>query len=189
VAAAHVDGGRGDVDARRSGEREHSSAERADERSDVGDVGAGLDANERAARDDLDDAGRRGPGALGTATSIGTMAVDPCFARVSRASSYDHHLSVPDLTPALFANVSAVAPLRRHRSTVACHHALVRRVFFMRRDRRRPAATAQQRGRSDGYCELNGRNPIDYLADVLLRIDRHPVSRIDELLPDAWTTA
>jgi hypothetical protein len=36
-------------------------------------------------------------------------------------------------------------------------------------------------------CELNGKNPIDYLADVLLRIDRHPVSRIDELLPDAWT--
>jgi transposase len=38
-------------------------------------------------------------------------------------------------------------------------------------------------------CELNGKNPIDYLADVLLRIDRHPVSRIDELLPDAWTPA
>jgi transposase len=37
-------------------------------------------------------------------------------------------------------------------------------------------------------CELNGINPIAYLADVLLRIDRHPAARIDELLPDAWTS-
>ena len=35
-------------------------------------------------------------------------------------------------------------------------------------------------------CELNGVNPIAYLADVLTRIDRHPATRIDELLPDAW---
>lgn len=38
-------------------------------------------------------------------------------------------------------------------------------------------------------CELHGVNPIAYLSDVLLRIDRHPASRIDELLPDAWATA
>lgn len=36
-------------------------------------------------------------------------------------------------------------------------------------------------------CELNGVNPIAYLEDVLLRIDKHPAARIDELLPDAWT--
>jgi transposase len=36
-------------------------------------------------------------------------------------------------------------------------------------------------------CELNGVNPIAYLSDVLLRIDRHPAARIDELLPDAWS--
>jgi transposase len=35
-------------------------------------------------------------------------------------------------------------------------------------------------------CELNGINPIEYLTDVLIRVDRHPASRIDELLPDAW---
>ena len=36
-------------------------------------------------------------------------------------------------------------------------------------------------------CELNGINPIAYLTDVLHRVDRHPASRIDELLPDAWS--
>ena len=35
-------------------------------------------------------------------------------------------------------------------------------------------------------CELNGINPVSYLADVLLRVDRHPAAKIDELLPDAW---
>lgn len=35
-------------------------------------------------------------------------------------------------------------------------------------------------------CELNGVNPIAYLTDVLHRVDHHPASRIDELLPDAW---
>lgn len=32
-------------------------------------------------------------------------------------------------------------------------------------------------------CELNGVNPIKYLADVLKRINDHPNSRIDDLLP------
>lgn len=35
-------------------------------------------------------------------------------------------------------------------------------------------------------CELNGANPVEYLADVLLRVDRHPAARIDDLLPDRW---
>lgn len=35
-------------------------------------------------------------------------------------------------------------------------------------------------------CEANGINPIDYLADVLIRIHDHPASRIDELLPIRW---
>jgi transposase len=38
-----------------------------------------------------------------------------------------------------------------------------------------------------GTCEANGINPIDYLADVLLRVQTHPASRIDELLPHNWT--
>jgi transposase len=36
-------------------------------------------------------------------------------------------------------------------------------------------------------CEANGINPINYLADVLLRVQTHPASRIDELLPHNWT--
>ncbi len=35
-------------------------------------------------------------------------------------------------------------------------------------------------------CETNGGNPIDYLTDVLIRIQTHPASRIDELLPHRW---
>ena len=35
-------------------------------------------------------------------------------------------------------------------------------------------------------CEANGVNPVDYLADVLIRVQTHPASRIDELLPQNW---
>ena len=35
-------------------------------------------------------------------------------------------------------------------------------------------------------CEANGVNPVAYLADVLLRVQAHPASRIDELLPHNW---
>lgn len=35
-------------------------------------------------------------------------------------------------------------------------------------------------------CEVNGVNPVAYLADVLLRVQTHPASRIDELLPHNW---
>ena len=35
-------------------------------------------------------------------------------------------------------------------------------------------------------CELNGINPQQYLADVLIRIQSHPASQIDELLPQNW---
>ena len=37
-----------------------------------------------------------------------------------------------------------------------------------------------------GTCEVNGINPIPYLADVLIRVQTHPASRIDELLPHNW---
>jgi transposase len=36
-------------------------------------------------------------------------------------------------------------------------------------------------------CEANGVNPADYLADVLIRVQTHPASRIDELLPHRWS--
>jgi transposase len=36
-------------------------------------------------------------------------------------------------------------------------------------------------------CEANQVNPVDYLADVLLRVQSHPASRVDELLPHNWT--
>ncbi len=35
-------------------------------------------------------------------------------------------------------------------------------------------------------CEAHGVDPIDYLRDVVLRVDIHPASRIDELLPQNW---
>ena len=38
-------------------------------------------------------------------------------------------------------------------------------------------------------CEANGVNPVDYLADVLLRVQTHPAARIDEMLPHRWSSA
>jgi transposase len=35
-------------------------------------------------------------------------------------------------------------------------------------------------------CEKNGVNAITYLTDVLIRVQTHPASRIDELLPHRW---
>ena len=35
-------------------------------------------------------------------------------------------------------------------------------------------------------CESHDVDPIEYLRDVLLRVDTHPASRIDELLPHRW---
>jgi transposase len=35
-------------------------------------------------------------------------------------------------------------------------------------------------------CEVNGVNPVQYLADVLIRVQSHPASKIDELLPHRW---
>jgi hypothetical protein len=35
-------------------------------------------------------------------------------------------------------------------------------------------------------CEVNGINPEEYLADVLLRVQTHPNSRLGELLPHEW---
>lgn len=36
-------------------------------------------------------------------------------------------------------------------------------------------------------CEEAGVNPHAYLADVLMRVQTHPASRVDELLPDRWS--
>jgi len=35
-------------------------------------------------------------------------------------------------------------------------------------------------------CEENGINPEAYAADVLMRVDHHPASKLDELLPQRW---
>ncbi len=35
-------------------------------------------------------------------------------------------------------------------------------------------------------CEANGVNPPEYLRDVLMRMQTHPMSRLDELLPHNW---
>jgi transposase len=36
-------------------------------------------------------------------------------------------------------------------------------------------------------CDLHDVDPLEYLRDVLLRVDTHPASRIDEILPHRWT--
>ncbi len=35
-------------------------------------------------------------------------------------------------------------------------------------------------------CRLNGVNPEAYLTDIITRIDTHPASRIETLLPWNW---
>jgi len=35
-------------------------------------------------------------------------------------------------------------------------------------------------------CRLHDVNPYTYLVDVLQRIDQHPASRVDELIPRIW---
>lgn len=35
-------------------------------------------------------------------------------------------------------------------------------------------------------CRLAGIDPVDYFADVLVRVGSHPASRIEELLPENW---
>jgi transposase len=35
-------------------------------------------------------------------------------------------------------------------------------------------------------CVANKVNPQAYLTDVIMRVQHHPQSRIDELLPDQW---
>lgn len=35
-------------------------------------------------------------------------------------------------------------------------------------------------------CEKHAVNPLDYLADVLIRVQGHPAARVRELLPDRW---
>jgi transposase len=34
--------------------------------------------------------------------------------------------------------------------------------------------------------EATGANPIEYFTDVLMRVQTHPASRIDEVLPHRW---
>jgi transposase len=38
-------------------------------------------------------------------------------------------------------------------------------------------------------CESREINPFDYLADVLMRVQDHPASAVDQLLPGAWAAA
>ncbi|HLS27115.1 MAG TPA: transposase domain-containing protein, partial [Opitutales bacterium] len=35
-------------------------------------------------------------------------------------------------------------------------------------------------------CRLSGINPESWFADILSRIDDHPASRIEELIPQNW---
>jgi transposase len=38
-------------------------------------------------------------------------------------------------------------------------------------------------------CRLHGVNPYDYIRDVLIRVQSHPASRLDELLPFNWKSS
>jgi transposase len=38
-------------------------------------------------------------------------------------------------------------------------------------------------------CEAHGVNPLEYLTDVLLRVQSHPRSKLAELLPSRWRSA
>ena len=38
-------------------------------------------------------------------------------------------------------------------------------------------------------CVANDINPQDYIAELLLRVQTHPASQIDELLPMNWQLA
>ncbi len=38
-------------------------------------------------------------------------------------------------------------------------------------------------------CEARSINPFAYLADVITRVQDHPASRLDELLPGNWAPA
>jgi transposase len=38
-------------------------------------------------------------------------------------------------------------------------------------------------------CESREINPFDYIADVLARVQDHPKSGLDDLLPGAWAAA
>jgi transposase len=37
-----------------------------------------------------------------------------------------------------------------------------------------------------GTCKLNGINPFDWLKNVLSRIGKHPINKVQELLPHNW---
>src|SRR5882724_7903611 len=89
-----------------------------------------------------------------TAISIGSIAVDPCAARVSRPSALDHQRSVVTERPSLSANCAAGTPLRRHRVTVFCHHALDRRLRSTRPIPEPNQPLAQVRAPQDGYLAV-----------------------------------
>lgn len=67
--------------------------------------------------------------------------------------------------------------------------------FVMVRRRREfwiAAVTEFERSKLTDYsliatCDLHDVDPLAYLRDVLLRVDTHPASDIDAILPHRWT--
>ena len=37
-------------------------------------------------------------------------------------------------------------------------------------------------------CRLHNVKPYEYIKDVLIRVQRHPQKKIDDLLPQNWST-
>jgi len=55
--------------------------------------------------------------------------------------------------------------------------------------RRQPRLRRQPRRSvlADRACDLHGVDPVEYLRDVLIRVDTRPAADIDALLPHRWT--
>jgi hypothetical protein len=103
-----------------------------------------------------------------TEISIGSIAADPCKARVSRPNLLDHPRSVITDNPSRAANSAALTPVLLQRDTVLDHHARDCRSRRSMPPIRPPSVSRRQlRARSDGYlptlCSSGGRP--SYLGD------------------------
>ncbi|TSC32019.1 IS66 family transposase [Corallococcus sp. Z5C101001] len=77
-------------------------------------------------------------------------------------------------------------PLDNNRSEAALRKAALGRKNFLFVGHEAAGANLAGLYALVATCEANGVNPEAYLADVLLRVQTHPHSRIGELLPHEW---
>jgi hypothetical protein len=58
--------------------------------------------------------------------------------------------------------------------------------YQMRRQPTRPSSRRVPLASVLTTCVVHGINPQDYLTDVLLRVQTHPETELDDLLPHRW---